>query len=151
VDLRTVQELMGHKTITMTLRYSHLSPAHQLDAVQRLNRAPTDTTTDTTSEVVSEAEMPRGDVIELSGEKRSWRADSNRGPAEYESAALPTELRQHGRDTAPARHSAHSRCCARSLLLEEGRELNAEAETRPRLRIPPGRVAPWRRRYERSS
>jgi len=38
VDLRTVQELMGLKTITMTLRYSHLSPAHQLEAVQRLNR-----------------------------------------------------------------------------------------------------------------
>ena len=29
------------------------------------------------------------------GEKKSWRADSNRGPADYESAALPTELRQH--------------------------------------------------------
>jgi hypothetical protein len=27
-------------------------------------------------------------------EKKSWRADSNRGPADYESAALPTELRQ---------------------------------------------------------
>jgi hypothetical protein len=39
VDLRTVQELLGHKTLAMTLRYSHLSPAHQLDAVQRLNRA----------------------------------------------------------------------------------------------------------------
>jgi site-specific recombinase XerD len=38
VDLRTVQELMGHKTIAMTLRYAHLSPAHRLDAVQRLNR-----------------------------------------------------------------------------------------------------------------
>jgi len=37
-DLRTVQELMGHKTITMTLRYSHLSPAHKLAAVQRLAR-----------------------------------------------------------------------------------------------------------------
>ena len=28
VDLRTVQVLMGHKTINMTLRYSHLSPDH---------------------------------------------------------------------------------------------------------------------------
>ena len=46
VDLRTVQELMGHKTIAMTLRYSHLSPAHQLEAVQRLVGA-TSTRTDT--------------------------------------------------------------------------------------------------------
>jgi len=38
VDLRTVQELLGHKTLAMTLRYAHLSPAHQLEAVQRLNR-----------------------------------------------------------------------------------------------------------------
>jgi site-specific recombinase XerD len=36
VDLRTVQELMGHKTISMTVRYSHLAPAHQLAAVDRL-------------------------------------------------------------------------------------------------------------------
>ena len=28
VDLRTVQELMGHKTIAMTVRYSHLAPSH---------------------------------------------------------------------------------------------------------------------------
>jgi len=45
VDLRTVQELMGHKGIAMTLRYAHLSPAHQLDAVQRLARPRTGTTT----------------------------------------------------------------------------------------------------------
>jgi site-specific recombinase XerD len=36
VDLRTVQELMGHKTIQMTCRYSHLSDAHKLAAVERL-------------------------------------------------------------------------------------------------------------------
>jgi site-specific recombinase XerD len=36
VGLRQVQELMGHKTISMTCRYSHLEPAHQLAAVERL-------------------------------------------------------------------------------------------------------------------
>ncbi len=36
VDIRTVQELMGHKTISVTLRYAHLAPQHQLAAVQRL-------------------------------------------------------------------------------------------------------------------
>jgi site-specific recombinase XerD len=53
VDIRTVQELMGHKTIQVTLRDAHLAPQHQLDAVQRLcdtgvalNEA-TDTRTDT--------------------------------------------------------------------------------------------------------
>jgi hypothetical protein len=28
---------LAHKTLAMTLHYAHLSPAHQLDAVQRLN------------------------------------------------------------------------------------------------------------------
>jgi site-specific recombinase XerD len=36
VDLRTVAELMGHKTIQMTMRYAHLAPAHGLAAVERL-------------------------------------------------------------------------------------------------------------------
>src|SRR5439155_25425729 len=38
VDLRTVQTLMGHESIEMTIRYSHLTPEHQQDAVQRLVR-----------------------------------------------------------------------------------------------------------------
>ena len=29
-------ELMGDKTIQVTMGYAHLSPAHQLEAVQRL-------------------------------------------------------------------------------------------------------------------
>ena len=36
VDLKTVQELLGHKSITMTLRYSHLSPDHKKRAVEVL-------------------------------------------------------------------------------------------------------------------
>jgi len=37
VDLRTVQELAGHKTITVTTRYAHLSPGHQRAAVMALD------------------------------------------------------------------------------------------------------------------
>ena len=36
VDIRTVAKLMGHKTITVTMRYSHLAPEHELSAVERL-------------------------------------------------------------------------------------------------------------------
>ena len=36
VDLRTVGELLGHRTPSMTWRYSHLAPSHQQRAVDRL-------------------------------------------------------------------------------------------------------------------
>jgi len=61
VDLRTVQELMGHKTIQMTCRYAHLAPKHKLAAVQRLCDTPNvsqqDESTDTrtsTGEIATE-------------------------------------------------------------------------------------------------
>jgi integrase len=38
VDLPTVKELMGHKDITMTLRYTHLSSDHKQRAVRALER-----------------------------------------------------------------------------------------------------------------
>jgi hypothetical protein len=54
VNLRAVQEALGHKSIAMTVRYSHLSPDFQLEAVERLVPAsqrspgePSDTATDT--------------------------------------------------------------------------------------------------------
>jgi len=34
VDLTTVKELLGHKTLVMTLRYSHLSQGHKKRAVE---------------------------------------------------------------------------------------------------------------------
>ena len=43
VPLTTVKELMGHKAIQMTLRYTHLAPSHLVEAVQRLTSTRTDT------------------------------------------------------------------------------------------------------------
>jgi site-specific recombinase XerD len=30
VDIRSVQKPMGHQTLTITMRYAHLSPGHRL-------------------------------------------------------------------------------------------------------------------------
>jgi site-specific recombinase XerD len=37
VDLSTVKEILGHKSIEMTLRYAHLSPKHKRKAVEKLD------------------------------------------------------------------------------------------------------------------
>ena len=38
VDIMTVKKLMGHKTLTMTLRYAHLAPNHKTKAVSLLDK-----------------------------------------------------------------------------------------------------------------
>lgn len=48
VDIRTVQELMGHSTITMTMRYAHLSPEHLKQAVNKGSFKIVDRSTDRT-------------------------------------------------------------------------------------------------------
>jgi site-specific recombinase XerD len=73
VDLRTVQELMGHKTIQMTVRYAHLAPQHQLAAVQRLcdteseavgNQVPQRDSSDTRTDTTVNGEVETGFVSE---------------------------------------------------------------------------------------
>jgi integrase len=47
VDLRTVAELLGHKTLAMVMRYAHLAPGHMREAIERLVPERTDTRTST--------------------------------------------------------------------------------------------------------
>ena len=37
IDPRTVQRWMGHKDLTTTMRYAHISPQHEREAIQRLS------------------------------------------------------------------------------------------------------------------
>lgn len=61
--IRAIQEALGHKSIAMTVRYSHLSPDFIQDAVDRLAppqedesvESRTDTTTDTSELAAMEA------------------------------------------------------------------------------------------------
>jgi len=44
-DLKTIMEIMGHKTPKMALRYLHPMPTHKLEAVKKLDKVPSKVTT----------------------------------------------------------------------------------------------------------
>ena len=41
VDLYVVQKILGHKTITMTMRYAHLAPGNLMAGLNTLNATET--------------------------------------------------------------------------------------------------------------
>jgi integrase len=58
VDLRTIQELGGWRSLKMVERYAHLSPSHKAEAVERLaSNFPTGFTTPAGKGIVSAAQV----------------------------------------------------------------------------------------------
>jgi len=51
VDLLSICKLLGHQTLTMTMRYAHFSPGYLAQAVGKLVGFGTDTKTSTTVQV----------------------------------------------------------------------------------------------------
>jgi site-specific recombinase XerD len=68
VDLKTVQELMGHKTIAMTARYAHLAPTHKSQALETLVR-PGSVSVQSGYKLATRAKKPRtakkDDILQL--------------------------------------------------------------------------------------
>jgi len=60
VDIRTVSEIMGHKTLAMTMRYSHLSGDHLSRAIGRISEGVIPEVTDT------KTDKPENDVEVIS-------------------------------------------------------------------------------------
>ena len=56
VDIATVKEILGHREIEMTLRYSHLAPAHKAKAVEKLGEVLEKITTAHKEETSEQAE-----------------------------------------------------------------------------------------------
>jgi len=62
VDLMSIKQILGHKTIQMTLRYSHLSPGHLRKAVDAIAQALTSNQTPTSqfTSQLTENSLPAG-------------------------------------------------------------------------------------------
>ena len=93
VDLRTVQEILGHATVEMTLRYSHLSPEHQHEAISRLIFNTTGTNTGTSTDKPLLEGTAGSEVIEIAGQTSAPETIRTSDPQIRSLVLYPAELR----------------------------------------------------------
>src|SRR5581483_6241650 len=84
VDIRTVAELMGHKSLQMTMRYAHLAPHHTAAAVAKLDK-PAGNTVETagatdTKTSTRVAPVTRGKLIEFPQTATIQKVAAKTGP-----------------------------------------------------------------------
>lgn len=78
VDLTTIQELLGHKSIVMTKRYAHPTQEHKKQALSSLNFKIMDTSMDTSSGKDSTAVSSKArKLLKTKGKKERPLRDSN--------------------------------------------------------------------------
>jgi len=75
VDLVAVKEILGHRDIETTLRYSHLTPGHLRGAVNRGSLAGTGTKTGTKAKSNEPAPVGAGSQVLEKRVKRKWLGD----------------------------------------------------------------------------
>ena len=62
IDITSVKELLGHKSLTMTMRYSHLSPGHKRKAVHVLDRLMEENENDVSKKWYKNDTIPEGET-----------------------------------------------------------------------------------------
>jgi len=78
VDLPTVKEILGHREIEMTLRYSHLAPGHKAKAIEKLGEV-LNSAVQNRENRAQEAQEPRALVANLAQNRNIFLVRSGRG------------------------------------------------------------------------
>jgi integrase len=93
-DLQVVQQFLGHKSIRMTLRYSHVHPTELREAVNRLGEkmVPKGTSHFTITSQSADDQDKQNSIVSMNDANSG--ADSNADLSEMESISRPVNLEQ---------------------------------------------------------